>query len=78
MGSRAVAAVEEVRGVEEGRAGTLLFTEGTDPKEGLGAENGVDGIGTGDNPDVCPRFIMVWLYCKEGTGGTLNSCMPVV
>lgn len=40
---------EEVRGVEDGRAGMLLFTKGMDPKEGLGAENGTGG----DPEDVC-------------------------
>ena len=71
--------MEDVRGVDEGRAGTLLSTEGMDPKEGLGVEKVVDDIGTGGSPvNVCPRFIMVWLCCKEGTGGTPNNCMPVV
>jgi hypothetical protein len=79
MAKVAVAAVDEVRGVEEGPAGTLVFTEGMSPKEGLGGEKGVDVIGKGDIPvGVCPRFIMVWLCCKEGTGGTPNNCMPVV
>jgi hypothetical protein len=48
----------------------LLFTEGMDPKDGLGAEKGDTDSGAKACPDGCQRFIIVWLCCKGGTGGT--------
>lgn len=69
-----------MRGVEEGRAGTLLFVEGIDPKKGLGAERGV-AVGGGSPVVIWPKPIMVWLSCKGDATGippTPNSCIPVV